>query len=109
MLKLQKVDVQTVDKSQGLDSDCVIVHFSRQIGKEHLLKNKRRFNVALTRAKRKLIVIGQSAQMPQKNELFASFLDMMNHPYPSTLSQSTSQVQGWVKKMIGSHSMKKLF
>ncbi|ORY78144.1 AAA domain-domain-containing protein, partial [Protomyces lactucae-debilis] len=55
------VMVDTADKFQGRDKECILVSFVRsnstgQVG--DLLKDWRRINVALTRAKRKLICIG---------------------------------------------------
>jgi DNA replication ATP-dependent helicase Dna2 len=57
----QSVEVLTVDKCQGRDSSCVIVSFVRsntqgKVGQ--LLLKWERINVALTRAKHKLIFIG---------------------------------------------------
>ena len=57
----QKCDVSTVDKFQGRDMDIVIFSFVRSnpegsVGS--LLRDWRRINVAITRAKYKLILIG---------------------------------------------------
>ncbi|KAJ3163715.1 Tripartite DNA replication factor [Geranomyces michiganensis] len=53
--------IQTVDKFQGTDKECVIVSLVRSnatgnVGE--LLRDWRRINVAFTRAKKKLIIIG---------------------------------------------------
>eukprot|EP00794_Sanderia_malayensis_P004887 gene4887-5527_t len=58
---LADVEINTVDKYQGRDKSCIIVSFVRSnhagnIG--NLLKDWRRINVALTRAKHKLFLIG---------------------------------------------------
>jgi DNA replication ATP-dependent helicase Dna2 len=51
--------VMTIDKAQGIDSDIVIISLTKQTGdKGVLLKDLKRLNVALTRAKKKLILIG---------------------------------------------------
>jgi DNA replication ATP-dependent helicase Dna2 len=55
------IDVLTVDKYQGRDKACILMSFARSNGNEttgELLKDWRRINVALTRAKHKLILIG---------------------------------------------------
>lgn len=51
--------VLTIDKCQGIDCDIVILSCSKQTGDQgFLLKDLKRLNVALTRAKKMLIVIG---------------------------------------------------
>ena len=59
--KQQEIEINTVDKYQGRDKSCIIVSLVRS--NEHcnvgdLLRDWRRVNVAVTRAKKKLIVIG---------------------------------------------------
>lgn len=59
--KQNEIEINTVDKYQGRDKSCIIVSLVRS--NEHcnvgdLLKDWRRVNVAVTRAKRKLILIG---------------------------------------------------
>jgi hypothetical protein len=59
---LQEVAVSTVDSSQGSEADLIIISFVRT-GKTKgvgFLSDNRRLNVALTRAKYKLICIGNS-------------------------------------------------
>lgn len=56
-----EMEISTVDRYQGRDKDCVILSFVRsneahQMG--GLLSDWHRLNVALTRAKRKLVMIG---------------------------------------------------
>ncbi|XP_062989360.1 DNA replication ATP-dependent helicase/nuclease DNA2 [Elgaria multicarinata webbii] len=58
---IDKVEVNTVDKYQGRDKSIIIVSFVRNnidgnLGE--LLKDWRRLNVAVTRAKHKLIMVG---------------------------------------------------
>ncbi|GAB4823940.1 hypothetical protein N2152v2_010986 [Parachlorella kessleri] len=60
---LPGVECLTVDKCQGRDKDCVLVSFvrsnaQREAGK--LLQDWRRINVAITRAKNKLVLLGNS-------------------------------------------------
>ncbi|XP_069064158.1 DNA replication ATP-dependent helicase/nuclease DNA2 isoform X1 [Pleurodeles waltl] len=58
---LRLVEVNTVDKYQGRDKSIIIVSFVRSNTEGHLgdlLKDWRRLNVALTRAKHKLVMLG---------------------------------------------------
>ena len=60
------VEVSTVDKYQGREKSCIIISMVRsneqhRIGR--LLKDVRRINVALTRAKNKLIIIGSQSTL----------------------------------------------
>ncbi|KQK84105.1 hypothetical protein AAES_51951 [Amazona aestiva] len=60
-LKENRVEVNTVDKYQGRDKSIIIVSFVRNSKEENLgalLKDWRRLNVAITRAKHKLIMVG---------------------------------------------------
>ena len=58
---VEAVEVQTVDTFQGRDKSCIIVSLVRsnaECAVGTLLLDWRRLNVAFTRAKTKLIVIG---------------------------------------------------
>ncbi|KAI3905112.1 hypothetical protein MKX01_017358 [Papaver californicum] len=57
------VEIHTIDKYQGRDKDCIIVSFVRSTESpkgcsSSLLGDWHRINVALTRAKKKLIMVG---------------------------------------------------
>ncbi len=61
-LRVEGLEIKTVDGFQGREKEVVIVSFvrcnkSREIG---FLRDLRRLNVSITRAKRKLILIGDS-------------------------------------------------
>jgi len=62
-LKLPEVEVDTVDGFQGREKEAVVVSLvrSNRDGEIGFLSDVRRMNVALTRARRKLIVVGDSA------------------------------------------------
>ena len=62
-LKAVDVEVDTVDGFQGREKEAVVVSLvrSNREGEIGFLSDVRRMNVALTRARRKLIVIGDSA------------------------------------------------
>ena len=60
------VSVLTIDRSQGQDIPCVFVSMVRsndenEIGE--LLLDARRLNVAITRAQRKLVVVGSKSTL----------------------------------------------
>jgi len=57
--------VLTIDKSQGIDKEAIILLIEK--GNDELIENPRRLNVALTRAKSKLIVVGSESYLCQMN------------------------------------------
>jgi DNA replication ATP-dependent helicase Dna2 len=64
------VEVSTVDKFQGRDKDCIVLSLVRarpagdaDQGVGQLLRDWRRTNVAMTRAKKKLILVGSLATL----------------------------------------------
>ena len=55
------VEVDTVDRFQGREKDVIIFSFVRASGNAgRFLNNRSRLNVAITRAKKKLIILGNS-------------------------------------------------
>jgi len=60
-----QVEVGTVDGFQGREKDCVIVDLvrSNENSEVGFLSDTRRMNVALTRARRFLLVIGDSGTL----------------------------------------------
>jgi DNA replication ATP-dependent helicase Dna2 len=55
------VEALTIDRAQGRDVDCVVLSFCRANAARdagRLLADKRRLNVALTRARSKLVLVG---------------------------------------------------
>ncbi|XP_072565933.1 DNA replication ATP-dependent helicase/nuclease DNA2 isoform X2 [Paramormyrops kingsleyae] len=72
------VEVNTVDKYQGRDKNVIIVSFVRsntQGRTGELLKDWRRLNVAVTRAKRKLLLLGSAPTL----KLFAPLEKLLCH------------------------------
>ncbi|XP_014751083.1 DNA replication ATP-dependent helicase/nuclease DNA2 isoform X2 [Brachypodium distachyon] len=62
------VEVHTIDKYQGRDKECIIVSFVRSSGDSRasgssLLGDWHRINVVLTRAKKKLIMVGSAGTL----------------------------------------------
>jgi superfamily I DNA and/or RNA helicase len=68
--------VDTIDGFQGQERDIIVISLVRSNSKGEIgfLADTRRMNVALTRAKRKLIVIGDSATL-SNHEFYRKFLD----------------------------------
>jgi len=73
------LSINTVDSFQGQERDIIYISLvrSNSNGKIGFLSDIRRMNVAMTRAKKKLVVIGDSATICQ-NSFYASFVDYCN-------------------------------
>lgn len=79
------VEMHTTDKFQGRDKDVVILSLVRSNEAKNigdLLKDWRRINVAFTRARTKLLVLGSRSTLAS-DELLRGFFDLMDR-------------QGWV-------------
>lgn len=63
--EFQAIEIDTVDGFQGRENECVLITLVRSnpYGEIGFLGDVRRMNVALTRARRKLIVVGDSATL----------------------------------------------
>ncbi|MGB0423689.1 MAG: ATP-binding protein, partial [Flavobacteriales bacterium] len=68
--------VQTIDGFQGQEKDVIYISLvrSNEAGNIGFLKDRRRMNVAMTRAKKKLIIIGDSATIGN-DSFYNAFLD----------------------------------
>lgn len=73
-LNTKNIQVQTVDGFQGQEKDIIIISLVRSNGKQEIgfLKDLRRMNVAITRARKKLIVVGDSATL-SGSKFYAGF------------------------------------
>ena len=63
---VHSIEVSTIDKYQGKDKDVILVSFVRCNEENHvgeLLTDWRRINVALTRAKQKLLLVGSGSTL----------------------------------------------
>jgi superfamily I DNA and/or RNA helicase len=77
--------ILTIDKSQGIDKDIIVLLIER--GNEELVQNPRRLNVALTRAKSKLIIIGSDEHL-SKMKVWEGTLGKMLKEYQIELSKA---------------------
>jgi len=70
-----QLEIDTVDGFQGREKEAVVISLVRSnaIGEIGFLSDARRMNVALTRAKRKMIIVGDSATLATDN-FFQSLL-----------------------------------
>ncbi|MPC35787.1 DNA replication ATP-dependent helicase/nuclease DNA2 [Portunus trituberculatus] len=103
---VEKVEVNTVDQYQGRDKMAIICSFVR-CGKSSdkpagILTDCRRLNVALTRAKRKLILIGDRATLTRYSS-FSSLMKVLAPHQVYCLAQGTDgfQWQGEEEKCPG--------
>lgn len=73
----KKIVVNTIDGFQGQERDLIYVSLvrSNEEGEIGFLSDERRMNVGLTRAKRKLVVVGDSATIGAKSKFYNKFLD----------------------------------
>jgi superfamily I DNA and/or RNA helicase len=74
-----KISVDTIDSFQGQERDVIFISLvrSNQQGSIGFLTDIRRMNVAMTRARKKLVVVGNSETICQ-NEFYDKFLDYAN-------------------------------
>lgn len=71
-----KVDVNTIDGFQGQERDVIYISMvrSNDSGTIGFLKDYRRMNVAMTRAKKKLVIVGDSGTLGS-DKFYQQFLD----------------------------------
>ena len=75
----EPVQVYTIDQYQGRDNECVFVSLVRSVVDEDvgpLLRDWRRINVAITRAKKKLVMVGSKRTLRTAGEFMCKLLDM---------------------------------
>jgi ATP-dependent RNA/DNA helicase IGHMBP2 len=75
---LNRIKINTVDAFQGQERDIVYISLvrSNNNGDIGFLKDYRRMNVAMTRAKKKLIIVGDSATL-SNDKFYADFLEFV--------------------------------
>lgn len=74
-----KISINTVDSFQGQEKDIIYISLvrSNEKGEIGFLADIRRMNVAMTRARKKLVVIGDSATI-SRNDFYNKFVDYIN-------------------------------
>ena len=79
MLDVPELEVDTVDGFQGREKEVVVISLVRSNaeGEIGFLADVRRMNVAMTRAKRKLLVVGDSATLAG-NPFYARWLEYVD-------------------------------
>ena len=72
----REIEVDTVDGFQGREKEVVLITMvrSNHQGEIGFLADERRTNVAITRAKRKLVVVGDSATLGT-NKFYSAMLE----------------------------------
>jgi ATP-dependent RNA/DNA helicase IGHMBP2 len=72
----KSITINTVDSFQGQERDVIYISMVRSNAKSEIgfLKDYRRMNVAMTRAKKKLVIIGDSATLGN-DKFYADFLE----------------------------------
>lgn len=80
VLRINNLDIDTIDRFQGSDKEIIILSCAMKDSDiPDLLTNPNRFNVALTRSKSKLIVIGNLIFAENiKGTYFAKFIEFIN-------------------------------
>ncbi|NLR92193.1 AAA domain-containing protein [Flammeovirga agarivorans] len=76
---MEKISINTVDSFQGQERDIIYISLvrSNDDGEIGFLSNTRRMNVAMTRAKKKLVMIGDSGTIT-RNKFFSKMFDYVN-------------------------------
>ncbi|ABR54798.1 putative DNA helicase [Methanococcus vannielii SB] len=77
LINSDEIEVKSIDGFQGRENEVIILSLVRT-NKLGFLKDLRRLNVAITRAKRKLVVIG-SKNLLIKDDTYAEFLKCFNN------------------------------
>ena len=77
ILKSLNIEVNTIDGFQGQEKDLIIISLTRsnEMGIIGFLADYRRLNVAMTRAKKKLVIIGDGATLSADK----LYLDLIDH------------------------------
>ncbi len=72
------IAVDTIDRFQGSDKELIILSLCT-LSRPHILEDERRLNVALTRGKKKLIIIGNTPT--EQSSLFQDLYSFIQHNY----------------------------
>ena len=90
------LEVSTIDKYQGRDKEAIVLSLVRSnaIGRTgKLLEDHRRVNVALSRAKRKLIIVGSYHTLSEGSQVLKPVLkEIRDRKWLETLPQNAMDV-----------------
>ncbi|WP_140938294.1 AAA domain-containing protein [Sphingobacterium lumbrici] len=77
------IQINTIDSFQGQEKDIIYISLTRSNAEQHIgfLSDVRRMNVAMTRSRKKLIVIGDSSTIGQHGfyKDFLDYIESINH------------------------------
>uniref|UniRef100_A0A7N8WLZ2 DNA replication ATP-dependent helicase/nuclease DNA2 n=1 Tax=Mastacembelus armatus TaxID=205130 RepID=A0A7N8WLZ2_9TELE len=89
------VEVNTVDRYQGRDKSLIILSFVRS-STEELLKDWRRLNVAITRAKHKLVMVGSATTLQR----YAPVEKLLSHLQQENMISFRKEVHQFLEVMF---------
>jgi DNA replication ATP-dependent helicase Dna2 len=78
--RLPDLEMHTADRFQGRDKEVIIMSCVRSNSERNvgdLLRDRRRVNVAFTRARTKMLIVGSKTTLSQGNELLNKFVKLM--------------------------------
>ncbi|KAJ5183634.1 hypothetical protein N7492_001250 [Penicillium capsulatum] len=119
------LEMHTTDKFQGRDKEVVILSCVRSNSENHvgdLLRDWRRLNVAFTRARTKLLVVGSHSTLRNGNEILEKYVSLVDnkgwvyhlppgaadsHVFPSSVMES-SQMTGSAKSKPSPRAHKRI-
>ena len=91
--------VLTIDKAQGLDSEIVIISCTKQTPeKGQLLRDLKRVNVAITRAKKMLILIGTEEYLSDVKPLDQIVIKMKEQEWAVSVPGFDDQMKSYLPK-----------
>ena len=77
---LSSIEINTIDSFQGREKDCIFISLTRSNDSSEIgfLSDLKRMNVAMTRAKKELIIIGDSETL-SSNIFFSNLIEHINN------------------------------
>nr|CCA19997.1 DNA2like helicase putative [Albugo laibachii Nc14]CCA23290.1 DNA2like helicase putative [Albugo laibachii Nc14] len=102
-----QVEVCTIDRYQGRDRGVVFISFVRcnasgRVGE--LLSDRRRLNVALTRAKQRLVLVGSMQTLEHADGILPGLIDLVGQaespwefPLTKSIWEEVLSAEGWSK------------
>lgn len=77
---LRSIEINTIDSFQGREKDCILISLTRSNDSSEIgfLSDLKRMNVAMTRAKKELVIIGNSETLASNN-FFSKLIEYINN------------------------------